>query len=148
MPERRRYPGDLSDARWELVEPVLTAWRSEHHNRGLDIGRAPDHDLPSLLDAVLYLNRTGIPWRYLPHDYPRTRSPPIILVSEDLGRRRLPPEPPRTPSASTEVTARKPGTRGLTPIPKQWGNRADLRLAMLHRRLARDYEPFSHTAKP
>ncbi|MFE9483905.1 IS5 family transposase [Streptomyces spororaveus] len=70
MPERRRYPSDLSDARWELVEPVLTAWRSERRGRGLDIGRPPDHDLRSLLDAVLYVNRTGIPWRYLPHDYP------------------------------------------------------------------------------
>ncbi|MFI2736673.1 IS5 family transposase [Streptomyces sp. NPDC018711] len=70
MPERRRYPSDLSNARWELVEPVLTAWRSERRGRGLDIGRPPDHDLRSLLDAVLYVNRTGIPWRYLPHDYP------------------------------------------------------------------------------
>ncbi|WP_420707027.1 transposase, partial [Streptomyces sp. NRRL F-2664] len=60
----------MSDARWELVEPVLTAWRSERRGRGLDIGRPPDHDLRSLLDAVLYVNRTGIPWRYLPHDYP------------------------------------------------------------------------------
>ncbi|WP_405531290.1 IS5 family transposase [Streptomyces avidinii] len=70
MPERRRYPSDLSDARWELVEPVLTAWRAERRGRGLDIGRPPDHDLRSLLDAVLYVNRTGIPWRYLPHDHP------------------------------------------------------------------------------
>lgn len=70
MPERRRYPSDLSDARWELVEPVLHAWRAERRGRGLDIGRPPDHDLRSLLDAVLYVNRTGIPWRYLPHDYP------------------------------------------------------------------------------
>ncbi|MEV6704148.1 IS5 family transposase [Streptomyces sp. NPDC051453] len=70
MPERRRYPSDLSDARWELVEPVRTAWRSERRGRGLDIGQPPDHDLRSLLDAVLYVNRTGIPWRYLPHDYP------------------------------------------------------------------------------
>ncbi|MFJ9900941.1 IS5 family transposase [Streptomyces sp. NPDC091280] len=70
MPERRRYPSDLSDARWELVEPVLTAWRAERRGRGLDIGRPPDHDLRSLLDAILYVNRTGIPWRYLPHDYP------------------------------------------------------------------------------
>lgn len=72
MPERRRYPSDLSDAPWELVEPVLTAWRSERRGRGLDIGRPPDHDLRSLLDAVLYVNRTGIPWRYLPHDGSRS----------------------------------------------------------------------------
>ncbi|MER6114663.1 IS5 family transposase [Streptomyces sp. NPDC001743] len=70
MTERRRYPSDLSDARWKLVEPVLTAWRAERRGRGLDIGRPPNHDLRSLLDAVLYVNRTGIPWRYLPHDYP------------------------------------------------------------------------------
>lgn len=70
MPERRRYPYDLSDARWELAEPVLTAWRAERRGRGLDIGRPPDHDLRSLLDAVLYVNRTGIPWHHLPHDCP------------------------------------------------------------------------------
>ncbi|MEU4360029.1 transposase [Streptomyces virginiae] len=70
MSERRRYPSDLSHARWELVEPVLTAWRAERRGRGLHIGRPPDQDLRSLLDAVLYVNRTGIPWRYLPHDYP------------------------------------------------------------------------------
>ncbi|MCX5096474.1 hypothetical protein OOK36_48660 [Streptomyces sp. NBC_00365] len=27
MTERRPYPSDLSDARWELIEPVLRAWR-------------------------------------------------------------------------------------------------------------------------
>ncbi|MFF2732843.1 IS5 family transposase [Streptomyces sp. NPDC058008] len=70
MTERRRYPSDLSDARWQLVEPILTAWRAERRGRGLDIGRPPNHDLRSLLDAVLHVNRTGIPWRYLPHDYP------------------------------------------------------------------------------
>ncbi|MFD7233332.1 transposase [Streptomyces sp. NPDC059881] len=70
MSEPRRYPSDLSDARWELVQPVLTAWRAERRGRGLDIARPPDHDLRILLDAVLYVNRTSIPWRYLPHDYP------------------------------------------------------------------------------
>lgn len=63
VPERRRYLSDLSDARWELVDPVLTAWRAERRGRGVDIGRPPDHDLRNLLDAVLYVNRTGIPWR-------------------------------------------------------------------------------------
>lgn len=63
VPECRRYLSDLSDARWELVDPVLTAWRAERRGRGVDIGRPPDHDLRNLLDAVLYVNRTGIPWR-------------------------------------------------------------------------------------
>ncbi|MFK8843672.1 IS5 family transposase [Streptomyces sp. Ac-502] len=70
MTARRRYPSDLSDARWALVEPVLAAWRLERRGRALDFGRPPEHDLRTLMDAILYVNRTGIPWRYLPHDYP------------------------------------------------------------------------------
>jgi transposase len=70
MSERRRYPSDLSDARWTLVEPLLTSWRDDKARHGLNIGTPPQHDLRDLLDAILYVARTGIPWRYLPHDYP------------------------------------------------------------------------------
>ncbi|ATL32258.1 Mobile element protein [Streptomyces formicae] len=49
---------------------MLSAWRNERRGRGLDIGRPPEHDLRSLMNAVLYVDRTGIPWRYLPHDFP------------------------------------------------------------------------------
>ncbi|GGR92183.1 hypothetical protein GCM10010269_34250 [Streptomyces humidus] len=34
MAERRAYPSDLSDARWELIEPVLSAWRAERRTEG------------------------------------------------------------------------------------------------------------------
>jgi transposase len=68
--EQRPYPSDLSDARWKLIEPVLTAWRAERRSKGLDIGRPPEHDLRAIFNAILYIDRTGIPWRYLPHDYP------------------------------------------------------------------------------
>ncbi|GLP67221.1 hypothetical protein TUSST3_38430 [Streptomyces sp. TUS-ST3] len=37
------------------------------------MGRAR-HDLRDILDAVLYVARTGIPWRYLPHDFPPHQS--------------------------------------------------------------------------
>ncbi|MFB9909753.1 IS5 family transposase, partial [Allokutzneria oryzae] len=70
MAERDPYPSDLSDARWALVEPVLTAWREQRRRRGLPIGRPPEHQLRDILDAILYVDRTGIPWRYLPHEYP------------------------------------------------------------------------------
>ncbi|MFJ7246730.1 IS5 family transposase [Kitasatospora sp. NPDC098652] len=70
MTARRPYPSDLSDARWALVEPTLTAWREERAARALAFGRPPEHELRDLLDAILYVDRTGIPWRYLPHDYP------------------------------------------------------------------------------
>ncbi|CAL9328724.1 IS5 family transposase ISSco3 [Streptomyces sp. enrichment culture] len=70
MSKRRPYPSDLSDARWELIEPVLTAWRFERRGRALDFGRLPEHDLRDIMDAILYVDRTGVQWRYLPRDFP------------------------------------------------------------------------------
>ncbi|MEW2581648.1 IS5 family transposase [Streptomyces syringium] len=70
MAKRRPCPSDLSDARWELVEPVLAAWRFERRGRALDFGRPPEHDLRDIMDAILYVDRTGVPWRCLPHDFP------------------------------------------------------------------------------
>ncbi|MFF4576784.1 IS5 family transposase, partial [Streptomyces sp. NPDC001410] len=69
MTRQRPYPSDLSDARWELIGPTLTAWRAERRGKGLDIGRPPEHDLRRIMDAILYVDRIGIPWRYLPHDF-------------------------------------------------------------------------------
>jgi transposase len=70
MTGRRAYPSDLSDVRWELIEPVLSAWREERRGRALDIGRPPEHDLREIMDAILYVDRTGVQWRYLPLDFP------------------------------------------------------------------------------
>ncbi|MGW4985469.1 IS5 family transposase [Streptomyces mirabilis] len=70
MAKRRPYPGDLSDARWELIEPVLAAWRFERRGRALDFGRPPEHGLRDIMDAILYVDRTGVQWRYLPPDFP------------------------------------------------------------------------------
>lgn len=67
MAKRRPYPSDLSDAPWELIEPVLAAWRFERRGRALDFGRPPEHDLRDIMDAILYVDRTGVQWRYLPH---------------------------------------------------------------------------------
>jgi transposase len=52
------------------MEPILSAWRAERRGKGLGIGRPPEHDLRRIMEAVLYVDRTGIPWRYLPHDFP------------------------------------------------------------------------------
>ncbi|MFB6603645.1 IS5 family transposase [Streptomyces noursei] len=68
-PPRKSYPSDLSDARWALMEPTLTAWRTERQKTSLNLGGKVT-DLREVLNAILYVNRTGIPWRYLPHDLP------------------------------------------------------------------------------
>ncbi|MEU8332225.1 IS5 family transposase [Micromonospora arborensis] len=69
MTARRPYPSDLSDARWALIAPRLTAWRQARTDAGVS-GRTPTHDLREIFNAILYVNRTGIAWRYLPHDFP------------------------------------------------------------------------------
>ena len=69
MTTRRAYPSDLSDARWALIGPRLSAWRQVRTDAGVG-GRTATHDLREIFNALLYLNRTGIAWRYLPHDFP------------------------------------------------------------------------------
>ena len=66
---RRAYPTDLSDARWALIEPVLSAWRAERAAAGLGLC-PPVHDLREIVNAILYVNRAGCAWQLLPHDFP------------------------------------------------------------------------------
>src|SRR6266508_2909670 len=73
MTSRSAYPSDLSDARWADIEPRLTAWRQSRAAAGVS-GRTPTHDLREIFNAILYLNRTEIPCRYLPHDFPPYRT--------------------------------------------------------------------------
>lgn len=70
MTPRRTYPTDLSDARWALIEPVLSAWRAERAAAALEIAPPPEHDLREIVNAILYLNRAGCAWELLPHDFP------------------------------------------------------------------------------
>ena len=69
MTSRRLYRTDLSDARWALIEPIMVAWRAARAEAGLGLS-APVHDLREIVNAILYVNRTGIAWEYLPHDFP------------------------------------------------------------------------------
>ena len=67
MSSRRAYRSDLSDARWALIEPMMTAWRLARRGPGV---AARVHDLREIVNAILYVCRTGIAWEYLPHDFP------------------------------------------------------------------------------
>lgn len=69
MTPRRAYPSDISDARWALIEPTLTAWRQARLDRR-PTGKPAPTDLREIFNAILYVNRTGIAWKYLPHDLP------------------------------------------------------------------------------
>jgi transposase len=69
MINRRPYATDLSDARWALIEPVLSAWRAEGAAAGPAITQ-PVHDLREIVNAILYVNRAGCAWHLLPYDFP------------------------------------------------------------------------------
>ena len=55
------YPSDVSDAQWALIEPHIPVYPG---------GRPRETDLRDVVDAILYLLRTGCQWRYLPKDFP------------------------------------------------------------------------------
>lgn len=59
---RRRYPTDLTDAQWAILEPLVPVPRAG--------GRPARHDRRELVNAMLYVLRGGIAWRALPHDFP------------------------------------------------------------------------------
>jgi putative transposase len=59
---RRRYPTDLTDQQWALLAPLIPAPKPG--------GRPAVHDRRELVDAMLYLVRSGGAWRLLPHDFP------------------------------------------------------------------------------
>ena len=59
---RPAYPSDLSDSQWDLLEDLFAPATT---------GRPREVNLRDVLDAIFYVNRTGVQWRYLPHDFPR-----------------------------------------------------------------------------
>ncbi len=72
-PTRRPYATDLSDARWALIEPALSAWRAARAEAGLGLSE-PVRDLREIVNAILYVNRAGCAWHLLPHDFPPYRT--------------------------------------------------------------------------
>jgi hypothetical protein len=62
---RRGYDSDLTDAQWELVEPLLPPERG-----GRGWGRPLTHPRREIVNAILYMARAGCSWRQLPGDLP------------------------------------------------------------------------------
>ncbi|GAA1329152.1 IS5 family transposase [Pseudonocardia xinjiangensis] len=62
MARRAGYPSDTSDEQWALIEPQLPQVRTG--------GWPEKHPRRALVDAILYVVRTGCAWRQLPADFP------------------------------------------------------------------------------
>jgi putative transposase len=62
MSDRKAYPSDLTDAQWEIMEPLIPAL-------------CPDaahvkYTRREIVNAIFYVLRSGCPWRLLPNDLP------------------------------------------------------------------------------
>jgi putative transposase len=58
------YPTELTDERWELLQPMLPGrtWRPGGPGR-------PPCDVRRMLNGILYLNKTGCQWRLVPKEF-------------------------------------------------------------------------------
>ncbi len=61
---RRRYPSDLTDAQWAVVQAAMPPAKGGH------TGRPRTYPLREIWNAIFYLAREGCSWRALPHDFP------------------------------------------------------------------------------
>ena len=59
---RQAYPSDLTDKQWELLDPLIPRPSLE--------GRPPIYERREIVNAILYVLRSGCPLRLLPHDLP------------------------------------------------------------------------------
>jgi putative transposase len=57
---RKRYPSDLTDDQWALIEPLLPPAKPG--------GRPREVDLREVVNALFYQARTSVQWDFLPHD--------------------------------------------------------------------------------
>ena len=66
----RRYPSDLTDAEWAVIEPLLPApgWMA---GQG---GSPGSHCRRDIVNAIRYLTHNGPVWRALPADLPHWRT--------------------------------------------------------------------------
>ena len=59
---RRSYPSDLNEQEWVMLEPLIPPAKPG--------GRPRSTDMREVINAILYLDRTGCQWRALPHEFP------------------------------------------------------------------------------
>jgi putative transposase len=104
-PHYQLYCSDLSDAEWEVLDPMLPP----PANRG----RPPKWPRRLMANAVFYLVRAGCPWRLLPREFPpwptvyaqfrRWRQNGTLRMAHDRLRQRVRAAEKRDPQPSAAI---------------------------------------------
>src|SRR5215217_2906798 len=104
---------DLTDEQWEVLEPLIPDPPRREDGRG-----RPWRDPRDVLNGILWILRTGAPWKDLPQRYPPYPKPAIVAFRS--GQRKG-----------------FSGRRARSSSPRPRGERADRPLGVLHRRHVR-----------
>lgn len=59
---KRRYPSDLTEAEWTLIEPFIPPAKKG--------GRKREVNIREVVNGIMYILSTGCQWDYLPSDLP------------------------------------------------------------------------------
>jgi len=62
MPKRKRSPSDLTPQQWTILESLIPKPTEEGATRAID--------RREIVNAILYVVRSGCSWRQMPHDLP------------------------------------------------------------------------------
>src|SRR5580704_7491860 len=108
---RLRYPSDVTDEEWRLIEPLIPPRKPGGDKRTVDVRE--------VVNGLMYVLSTGCQWRAIPKDLPRARRSTIISTC-GAGRA-------RSIASTTRFTcavARRPRARRARPPPSSPGRRA------------------------
>ena len=73
-----RYPSDLTDAEWALIEPGLPPAKPGGNKRTVN--------LREIANGLMYILSTGCQWRAIPKDLPPRSTLARLFRSVELGR--------------------------------------------------------------
>ena len=60
--EGKRYPSDLTDDEWAILEPLVPPAKAGGRHRSVN--------MREVMNGIFYVLRGGIPWRFLPKEFP------------------------------------------------------------------------------